>query len=189
MAKASDIKRNMAVEHNGKLLVVKNIEVSSPSARGAATLYKMRFTDVQAGFKVEQTFKGDDQLTLVDLTKRAATYSYEEGDTVIFMDSEDYSQYTFNREDIEDELLFITDDIQDLKVVIADEKVVGLELPQSVEMVIEQTDPSIKGASATARTKPAEFSTGLTIQVPEYISTGEKVKINVEEKKFMSRAD
>ena len=72
---------------------------------------------------------------------------------------------------------------------IADEKVVGLELPQSVEMVIEQTDPSIKGASATARTKPAEFSTGLTIQVPEYISTGEKVKINVEEKKFMSRAD
>jgi len=73
--------------------------------------------------------------------------------------------------------------------VIADEKVVGLELPQSVEMVIEQTDPSIKGASATARTKPAEFSTGLTIQVPEYISTGEKVKINVEEKKFMSRAD
>ena len=99
MAKASDIKRNMAVEHNGKLLVVKNIEVSSPSARGGATLYKMRFTDVQAGSKVEQTFKGDDQLTLVDLTKRAATYSYEEGDTVIFMDSEDYSQYTFNRED------------------------------------------------------------------------------------------
>lgn len=189
MAKASDVKRNMAVEYNGKLLVVKNIEVSSPSARGAATLYKMRFTDIQTGLKVEERFKGEDQLTLIDLTKRAATFSYEEGDSVIFMDSEDFSQYTFNKEDIADEMLFVTEDIQDLKVVIADENIIGLELPQSVEMVIEQTDPSMKGASATARTKPADFATGLTIQVPEYIANGEKVKINVEEKKFMSRAD
>lgn len=189
MAKASDVKRNMAVEYNGKLLVVKNIEVSSPSARGAATLYKMRFTDVQTGLKVEERFKGDDQITTVDLTKRPATFSYTEGDSVIFMDKEDYSQYTFNKEDIEDELLFITEDIEDLRVVQVNDKVIGLELPQSVEMVIEQTDPSIKGASATARTKPATFATGLTIQVPEYIANGEKVKINVEEKKFMSRAD
>lgn len=189
MAKASDIKRNMAVEYNGKLLVVKNIEVSSPSARGAATLYKMRFSDIQTGLKVEERFKGDDQLTLIDLTKRPSMFSYTEGDSVIFMDNEDYSQYTFNKNDIEDEMLFITEDIQDLKVVLANDKVIGLELPQSVEMVIDQTDPSIKGASATARTKPAYFSTGLVVQVPEYIATGEKIKINVEEKKFMHRAD
>ncbi|NVK21248.1 MAG: elongation factor P-like protein YeiP [Kangiellaceae bacterium] len=188
MAKANEIKRNMAVEYNGKLLWVRHIEVSSPSARGAATLYKMRFTDFQTGLKVEERFKGDDQLTVVELSKRPAMFSYTEGDTVIFMDAEDYSQYTFNVEDIADEMLFITEDIQDLKVMMIDNKLIGLELPSSVTMTIEQTDPSIKGASASARTKPAHFSTGLVIQVPEYIATGEKVQINVEEKRFMSRA-
>lgn len=188
MAKASEVKRNMAVEHNGKLLWVRHIEVSNPSARGAATLYKMRFTDFQTGLKVEERFKGDEQITLVELSKKVSTFSYTEGDTVIFMDAEDYSQYTFNLEDIADEMLFITEDIQDLKVMLIDDKQIGLELPQTVDMVIEQTDPSIKGASASARTKPAHFATGLTIQVPEYIATGEKVTINVEEKKFMSRA-
>ncbi len=66
---------------------------------------------------------------------------------------------------------------------------VGLELPQSVEMEITETSPSIKGASASARTKPAEFATGLSIQVPEYLSAGEKVKINTQDKRFMGRAD
>ncbi|PSW21347.1 elongation factor P-like protein YeiP [Photobacterium sanctipauli] len=189
MPKASEIKKGAAVEHNGKLLLVKDIDVQSPSARGASTLYKMRFRDVATGLKVEERFKGDDMLDSVDLSRRVATFSYIDGDEYIFMDVEDYTQYTFNKADIEEELLFINEDIQGLVVLAVDEKGIGLELPASVEMVIEETDPSIKGASASARTKPARFATGLTVQVPEYISTGEKVKINVQERRFMSRAD
>ena len=70
----------MAVKHNGKLLLVKNIDVQSPSARGAATLYKMRFTDIATGQKVEDRFKGDDSLEMVDLTRAPATFSYIDGD-------------------------------------------------------------------------------------------------------------
>jgi elongation factor P len=66
---------------------------------------------------------------------------------------------------------------------------VALEMPSSVELEIVETDPSLKGGSATARTKPAQLSTGLTIQVPEHISTGDRIKINVEERKFMGRAE
>jgi elongation factor P len=65
---------------------------------------------------------------------------------------------------------------------------VGLQLPATVDLEITETDPSLKGGSATARTKPALLSSGLTVQVPEHISTGEKVKVNVEERKFVSRA-
>lgn len=189
MPKASELKRGMAVEYNGKLLLVKHVDVHSPSARGAATLYKTRFADITTGGKVEHTFKGDDMMTLVDLNRHAVTFSYVDGDDYIFMDSEDYSQYNFNLSDIEDEMLFINEATEGLVVLTVDGKNVGLELPQSVEMEIIETDPSIKGASAAARTKPARFATGLTIQVPEYISNGEKVKINTAERKFMGRAD
>ena len=72
---------------------------------------------------------------------------------------------------------------------IIDGQAVALEIPQSVEMVIEETSPSIKGASASARTKPATFITGLVVQVPEYLSAGERVKINTSDKRFMGRAN
>ena len=78
---------------------------------------------------------------------------------------------------------------QGIQVIIVDGVPVGIDLPSSVELVITETDPSIKGGSATARTKPAILSTGLTVQVPEHISTGDKIKVNTEERKFMGRAD
>ena len=104
------------------------------------------------------------------------------------MDAEDYTPYTFNKEAIEEELLFITEETQGIQVLIVNEAPVAIELPSSVDLVIVETDPSIKGASASARTKPATLTTGLTVQVPEYIANGEKIKVNTSEHKFMSRA-
>jgi len=85
-------------------------------------------------------------------------------------------------------LLFISENTQGLQILIVNDAPVALDLPSSVELEIVETDPSLKGGSATARTKPAILSTGLVVQVPEHISTGEKIKINVEERKFTSRA-
>ncbi len=189
MPKASELKRGVAVEYSGKLLLVKHVDVHSPSARGAATLYKTRFAEIGSGSKVEHTFKGDDMLTSVELNRRDVSFSYVEGDNTIFMDNEDFSQHVFNSNDIEEELLFINEDTKGITVLEVDERSIGIELPQSVEMKITETDPSIKGASAASRTKPARFATGLTIQVPEYIANGERVKINTGDKKFMGRAD
>ncbi len=84
--------------------------------------------------------------------------------------------------------MFITEETIGLQVLMVDDKPVGVELPASVDLVITETDPSIKGASASARTKPALLSTGLTVQVPEYIARGEKIKVNTAEAKFNSRA-
>lgn len=189
MARASEIKKGEVVSYNKQLLHVKQIEVQNPSARGAATLYKMRFRNVQTGGKVEERFKGDDLLERIELFKRAVTYSYDEGEALVLMDDEDFSQYTINKDDIQDELLFITESIKGMAVLIVDEVVVGLEMPQSVDLEIQETSPVIKGASASARTKPAIFETGLSVQVPEYLAPGERIRINTAEKKFMGRAD
>jgi elongation factor P len=104
------------------------------------------------------------------------------------MDNEDYTPYSLDKDTISEELLFINEETQGLQVLIVEDSPVGIELPASVDLVITETDPSIKGASASARTKPATLTTGLVVQVPEYISTGEKIKVNVAEAKFTSRA-
>jgi len=189
MPKASEIKKFAAIEHNGKVLLVKEISKLTPSGRAGASLYRMRLYDVATGAKSDESFKADEMINLADFSRHQVTFSYIDGDEYVFMDSEDYTPYNFNKESISEELLFITEETNGLQVLTVDGSPVALELPATVELVIVETDPSIKGASASARTKPAILSTGLTVQVPEYIANGEKIKINTAEHKFMSRAD
>lgn len=188
MPRANEIKKGMAISHNGKLLLVKDIDVQSPSARGAATLYKMRFTDVRTGMKVEERFKGDDMIDTISLSRRAVTFSYIDGDEYVFMDDEDFTPYSFKHEQIQDELLFIPEGgIPGMHVLTMESQVLALELPQTVEMEIVETTPGIKGASASARTKPATMITGLVIQVPEYLSNSDRIQIHVPERRYMGR--
>ncbi|SET16718.1 elongation factor P [Marinobacter segnicrescens] len=188
MPKASEIKKNQAIEYEGSVYFVKDIERSVPQGRAGGSLYRMRMYDVVTGAKLDETFKDSDMLNQADLVRRPATFSYSDGDEFVFMDSEDYTQYSLNREAIADELLFITEDTQGVMVILLNDAPVALDLPPTVDLPIEETDPSIKGGSATARTKPARLTTGLVVQVPEHISTGDRIRINVEERKFLGRA-
>lgn len=189
MPKASDIKKNQAIEHNNSVFIVRDIERSVPQGRAGGSLYRMRMYDVVTGGKVDETFKDSDMLNLADLIRRDATFSYVDGDEHVFMDSENYTPYHLNKDAIADELLFITEATQGISVVLIDDSPVAIELPKNVELEITETDPSIKGASASARTKPATLSTGLIVQVPEHISSGEMIKVSTEERKFLGRAD
>ncbi|MEC6814432.1 elongation factor P-like protein EfpL [Photobacterium toruni] len=189
MPKASEIKKFAAIELNGKVALVKEITKLTPSGRAGASLYRMRIYDVATGSKSDVSFKADEMITLADFSRQKASFSYIDGEEYVFMDDEDYTPYTFTKEAISEELLFITEDTKGIEVLTVDGAPVALELPATVELTIVETDPSIKGASASARTKPATLSTGLVVQVPEYIANGEKIKINTAEHKFMSRAD
>ena len=104
------------------------------------------------------------------------------------MNSEDYSQYGLNTDEVEDQLGYIIDGLEGIVGLVMDGALLGIELPQSVVMEITETAPSIKGATATGRTKPATLSTGLEVQVPEYLEPGEMIKVHTETGKFMSRA-
>lgn len=188
MPKASEIKKNQSIVFQGRSCIVKDIERSVPQGRAGGSIYRMRMYDLVSGAKLDESFKDSDMLELADVAKRPAMFSYIDGDEYVFMDKEDYTPYHLNKESIADEVLFITEETDGIWVMLVDDAPVSLELPMSVELEIVETDPSIKGASATSRTKPATLSTGLIVQVPEYISTGERIKINTEERKFQSRA-
>lgn len=190
MPRANEIKKGMVLNYNGKLLIVKNIDIQSPTARGATTLYKMRFSDVRNGLKVEERFRGDDIVDTVTLTHHPVDFSYVDGDEYVFMDKEDFTPYTFTKEQIKDELQFIPEGgLPDLQVLTCDGQLLALEMPQTVDLEIIETAPGIKGASASSRTKPATMSTGLVIHVPEHLCSGDKIRIHVEEKRYMGRAD
>ncbi len=189
MPKASDVKKNAAVEYNGSTYIVKDIDRSVPQGRAGGSIYRMRMYDVVTGSKIDKTFKDSDMLDLADLIRRPVMFSYMDGDDYVFMNTEDYTQYNLNKDSIADEALFIDESIEGIQVIIVNDVPVALGMPTYVELEVTETDPSIKGASATSRTKPAILSTGVTVQVPEHISTGDKVKINVEERRFMGRAD
>jgi elongation factor P len=188
MPKACDLKKGNVVEINDDAYMVKHIDVRTPSARGAVTLYKIRFNNIKTKQKYEETYKGNDTLNEVDLLKRPVQYLYPDGALHVFMDSQEYSQYMIEEDAIADELVWITDGMEGIVALIIDGNMVSIEIPLTLVFEISETAPGIKGASATARTKPATLSNGVEIQIPEYLEAGEMVKVNTETKKFMSRA-
>ncbi|ACN15443.1 Efp2 [Desulforapulum autotrophicum HRM2] len=188
MPKACDLKRGSVVEIDNQVYTVKQVDVKSPSARGAATLYKIRFNNVKTRQKHEQTFKGNDMVTGVDLARRSVQYLYPDGPIHVFMDNDTYVQYMISQDGIEDELVWLTDGMEGLVALIIEEEMVSLEVPNALVFEISETAPGIKGASASARTKPAVLANGVEIQVPEYLEPGELIKVNTETRKFMSKA-
>jgi len=186
--KANEVKKGTVVGIGGQRYVAKDIQVQSPSSRGANTLYKIRFNNVVTKQKYENTYKGDDNFDNVDFFRKAVQMIYKEADSATFMDNEDYTQYTVDNALIDDELSYIVDGLEGLYALIADGELIAIELPSSVDLEIVDCAPSIKGASASARTKPATLSTGLIVQVPEYLASGEVIKVNTSNDKFMSRS-
>jgi elongation factor P len=188
VAKASELKKGMVVEINGIPHAVKMIDVKNPSSRGASTLYKIRFTNLKTGQKLDESLKGDDFFKDADLVRAKVQFSYIDEDNYIFMNSEDYTQYSLNRDDLDDQIGYLTEGLEGIVALLVDDVPLGIELPSSVQLEVMETAPAIKGATASGRTKTARLSTGIEIQVPEYLEPGEIVKVNTETGKFMSRA-
>jgi elongation factor P len=188
VAKASELKKGMVVEVNGVPHVVKQVEVRNPSSRGASTLYKVRFNNLKTGQKLDESLKGDDFFKEADYARAKAQFSYVDGDSYVFMNAEDYSQYALSSEDLEGQIGYLTEGLEGIVALLIDDEVIAVELPSSVVLPIVETAPAIKGATAAGRTKTARLTTGIEIQVPEYLEADELVKVNTETGKFMSRA-
>lgn len=185
---AKEIKTGTVVNYNGAPVLIQSITVQSPSARGAATLYKFRGRDVVTQTKVDITLKGTDNLDEADFEKRPVKMMYVDATDMHLLDQNDFNQYSLPLADIEDERNYITESLEGMLALIYNDECVGLQLPVSIELLVTVCDPVAKGDSATKRTKPATLETGLVIQVPEYLSQGERVKVDSRNGQFLSRA-
>ena len=185
---AKEIKNGSVVVYNGNPVIIESIQVNTPSARGAATLYKFRARNLVSKQKVDITLKGSESLDEADFQKRPVNLMYTDASDMHFLDQENYQQYSVPLADIEYERNFIKEGLEGLLAMIYNDECVGVALPAAVVLSITQCDPGVKGNSATSRTKPATLETGLEIQVPEYLKEGEKVKIDTRTGEFLSRA-
>jgi elongation factor P len=186
--KASDLKKGQVLEIDGRNILVRDLDVQSPSSRSGSTLYKVRGVDLVSRQKYENRFKGDDTINTVEFGRRAVQYLYQDTDGCTFMDRESFEQYTLDNELLEDELRYLSEDLEGLTAMIADGAILGIVLPATVALEIVETAPGMKAASASSRTKPATLSTGLVVQVPEYLASGEVIKVNTATGEYVSRA-
>jgi len=185
---AKDIKRGHIVNYSGAPCLIETVSVQSPSARGAATFYKFRARNLSTRQKVDITLRGGESLDEADFQRRPVKYIYADATHMHFMDQEDYNQYALAKEDVEQESRYITEALEGILALIYNDECIGVQLPLTVELKVVQCDPGIKGASATARTKPATLETGLVVQVPEYLSQGEVIKVDTRTDEYLSRA-
>lgn len=185
---AKEMKPGSVVVDNDVPVIIESVNVQSPSARGASTLYKFRGRNLITKQKIDLTFKGTDNVPEADFRKRLVKMMYKDTDDLHLMDQEDFNQFSISLADCEEQMKFITEDLEGVYALIYQDDCVGLQLPTSVELNISECDPSIRGNSATARTKPATLETGLIVQVPEYITQGERIKVDTRTSEFLSRA-
>lgn len=185
---AKEIKNGAVVNFNGAPVIIQGINVQSPSARGAATLYKFRGRNLVTKQKVDITLKGTESLDEADFQRQAVSLMYTNATHAHFWDSETLIDYSISLEDVAHEMQYITDKLEGILALIYNDECVGVQIPTTVELEITQTDPAVKGNSATSRTKPATLSTGVQIQVPEYLKQGETIKVDTRENQFLGRA-
>ena len=188
MIKACDLKKTSVIDIDGTPHVIENISQQAPTARGGNTLYKVRFRNVSTKTKVDKTFRGDDTLQEASYETGQVQYLYRDGDRYTFMDLTSYEQFELVKDDIEECLPFLLEDMEGITALTSGGRVLTLRMPDTVDLEIIECPPAMKGASATSRNKPATLSTGLVVQVPEYIEAGETVRVDTRERKYLSRA-
>jgi elongation factor P len=186
--KASEIKKGNVVEHNGRVWQVRDIGRSAPQGRGGNVTFRFTMYSVPGAQKLDLSLRAEDDLRETELERRSANFSYKDGDGFVFMDAENYAQYTLGADAIGDAAGFIADGLEGCYVQLIEGAPVAVQLPASVTLEVVDTAPELKGATATKRPKPATLNTGIEIQVPEYITTGEKILVSTLTGEFNGRA-
>ena len=184
---SNDLKRGQVIQLDGAPCLVLDVTSQSPSARGGSTLIKTRYRNLLTGQVLDKAFKAGERVDAADFEKRKGQFLYADGDVGAFMDMESYEQFELGDDIFGPVKGFLLDGAEVIMGVF-EGQVVSVEPPMTVELVVTETEPVIKNATAQAQSKEATLETGLVIQVPGYLETGERVKVDTREGRFVSRA-
>lgn len=188
LIEAIDIKRKTFFEFEDAPYVCLEVERSTPTARGGQTLVRVKMRNLKTRAVFDKTFKAGDKLREPDLTQVPASFLYSDSEGSHFMDQVSYETLTLGEELLGDAADFLLDG-QVVQILLFNGSVIGLQMPQQVELAVTYTEPGIRGNTAAGNvTKAATLETGIEIRVPLYIETGEKVRIHTETREFMGRA-
>ena len=184
MVNVNDIKNGMTIEVDGNIFTILEFQHVKPG-KGAAFV-KMKLKNLRTGSIVEQTFNSSTKVGKAMIEKKTMQYLYSDGDNYVFMGMNDYSQIELPQSQIEEESKYLTEN-SEVDILYYGSEMLGVNLPEKVELEVVRTEPGIKGNTATTATKEAELNTGLVVRVPLFIDEGDIVIVSTKDGKYVSR--
>jgi len=179
------MKKGMLIKIGQDLFRVLELQHVTPgNLRG---FVRVKFRNIRTGTLADQKLRSEDFVERATLDEREMQYLYRDGDAFHFMDTSSYEQLHIDAEALGDNVNYLIPDAL-IKVEFYGSEPVGIELPQTVDLVVEDTAPGIKGATASNQIKPARLETGLVVNVPPFVNTGDKIRVNTETGEYLSRA-
>lgn len=179
------MRTGMVVEYEKKLWLVIKHEIRTPG--NLRSFNQVEFRDLKSGTKTNLRLRADEMLERAHLDQRDFQFLYQEGEHLVFMDNETYDQIHIDSELLGDRRAFLQDGMT-VKVELHEGKPIGVALPDTVVLEITETEPVVKGQTASSSYKPATLENGLRVMVPPFITAGEKIVVNTDEMTYMERA-
>lgn len=184
MISSNDFRPGVSIVLDGNVWRV--IEFLHVKPGKGSAFVRTKLKSVQSGSVVEKTFRAGETVPQANLEKSTMQHTYKEGEELVFMDMETYEENRLSVAQIGDRVKYLKEGME-VNVIRWGEQVLEVELPNSVVLEIVQTDPGIKGDTATGGTKPATLETGATVMVPLFVAQGERIKIDTREDKYLGR--
>lgn len=184
MIKATLLRSGMIIKHEGDLYAVYNVDHRTPGNKRAAMQTKMR--NLRTGAMIDYRFRAEDSIDKVTVDEIEFEYLYSDGDGHHFMNNENYEQFALQNDVVGDAKDYLIPNMP-VKIEYHDGKPIGVLLPDTVDLMVVETEPSIQKATASAVMKPAKLETGLVINVPPFVGEGDKVKVDTSEARYIQR--
>jgi elongation factor P len=181
----NQFRNGMHIELDGGVWRIVEFQHVKPGKGGA--FVRTRVKNLDSGAVVDRTFRAGEKFSRIHTEVKDAQYLYDAGDEVVFMDTETYEQFNLPRDAVADALDFMQPSAN-VQVLAVDGKPSGVQLPASVELAVVDTEPGVKGDTVSNVTKPAKLETGATVQVPLFVNTGDRIKVDTREHRYISRA-
>ena len=185
MISVNDFRTGLTIIVEGNLFRVLEFQHVKPGKGAAFVRSKLR--NLRNGNVTEKTFRAGEKVEKAMIDNRKMQYLYAQGDEHVFMDMESYDQTTLSEVQIKDELLYLLENME-LHIQSYLGELIGIELPNTVVLEVAETEPGIKGDTASGGTKPAKMETGLMVNVPFFVNQGDKLIINTTDSSYVSRA-
>jgi elongation factor P len=185
LIETNDFRVGTAFEMDGRLLTIVDLQHIKLARAGAVIKAKLR--DIENGAIFEQSFRSGDKYKAVRIEKSEATYLYSDGDLYHFMDTGSYEQSALSRDQIADVLPYLKEG-NPVTILSYEDKVIGVEVPITVELQVAETDPGHKGDTVSGATKPARLETGATVLVPLFVNQGDRVRVDTRTGNYLERA-
>jgi elongation factor P len=182
---ATQLRPGMLIKHNDDLHSVFSVEHRTPGNKRGFIQAKLR--NLRSGSLIDHRFRAEDDVDKVVVDEVEMEYLYNDGDAYHFMNTETFEQIHLGRDVLGEAVDYLIPNLQ-IDIEFYEGKPVGVELPQTVELTVVETEPGLRSATASSVTKPAKLETGLVVQVPAFIDAGEKIKVDTSEGVYLSRA-